>query len=80
MNIYFEISKNSVHRFLGQYFVEHNVPSTGVTRFNLQLMQHADRAWVEDSQNIWYIKNRKGLTKPDLEEFLCIKLKCKPYR
>ncbi len=81
MNIYYEMSKYSDITSIGKYIVEHNTfVNGGGASYSLQLMLNADRAWAEDDKHVWFMKNRLGLTKPDLEEFLWIKLKCKPYR
>ncbi len=47
-----------------------------------QLLEVSDRVWVEDSMTVRIVKDRlKTLTpriKPDMKEFMWIKLQCKP--
>ena len=81
-DVYFEIADAAISKFGRKYFVSHDADSNAVIRSSpLSYLQYSERAWMEQDDKVWFIKNRH-LPSPtvDLKEFMWIKLSAETVR
>lgn len=78
MNAYFELADVVADKLGNKYYVVHGIEDTGQLFFRCRnLIQNSDRAWLEDSVKVSFIKHRWEVSPVlDLKEFMWIKLKC----
>lgn len=83
-NLYYELSDSTVQQYGWKYLVAHDYKMGHGTFRHYQLMMMSDRIWLEEGDNIKFIKNRfipidEAINKPELKEFMLVKLKAHTY-